>query len=139
LFEKCAPELETEVPQLTSDSDLRKLLTWIRKQSSIDAVDIGVGLVVGLLIGAASALSVGLYLANQEGYDPIKAGLLSLVAGAVPGSIIGSLVEAILNGRKVARKMITAAYHKYQLDLDKLAALAQSYPHRIRSAVRSAS
>jgi hypothetical protein len=138
LFEKCCPKLLPNAPQLTSDSEIRALLKLVQRRSSVESVDIGVGLVAGVLIGAALALSVGLYLANQEGSDSFGAGFVALMIGAVFGSIVGSFVEAILKGRKLARRMILAAYQKYQLAPDRLTALARSYRHRIRSAVRFA-
>ena len=138
LFEKCAPSLLPHAPHPTSDSEVQALLDSIRKRSATGSVDIGLGLVLGLLIGAAFALPIGLTIAEREGFDSIRAAMLSLAIGGVSACVAGGSVEAILRGRIVARRMARNAYLKYQLDPAQFTRLAESYPRRIRNAVRHA-
>lgn len=138
LFEKCAPALQARIPQRTSDSELHAMLTWITQQTSINAIDIGIGLLGGFLVGAGLGFMVGFAIASGEEYDPVRAPFIWCATGGAIGSILGSAIEAVLKGRKAARRMMEAAYHKYRLNGDRLTELARSYPGRIRSALRFA-
>jgi hypothetical protein len=136
LFEKCAPALLAHAPQLTADDDLRPLLSWVQRRSSVDSVDIGVGVIEGALVGAVLGVGVALYVLAQGGYDAIRTVMLWLPLGGVAGMVVGATAEAVLKGRKVAREMIAAAYLKYRLNPVRLTDLSHSYRARVRSAVR---
>lgn len=137
LVAKCAPDLQPSAPQRTTDVEVQTLLEWIRRKSSINAVDLGAGLAVGLLAGAVVAMLIGHLIVRQQGDDPIRISVVSLALGGVGGVLLGAVTEAVLKSRRIARRMTLAAYQKYQLAADQLAGLARSYPARIRSAIKS--
>ena len=57
-------------------------------------------------------------------------------AGAFLGAIIGGRADGVINSQQLAHKRIAAACRRYELDLDRLNDLAQSYKPCIRKAVR---
>lgn len=95
LFKVCAPDLVSDVPRFTSDGDLRALLRWVRRRSSLGAVDIGFGLFTGMWIGALLAIPFGFWLGIPGDPHPVRIAALSAMAGGFLGSVIGAMVDGL--------------------------------------------
>ncbi len=135
LFDKCGVGTQLQVPRMDSDSDIQSLLSWVQRRSALTRVNLGSGPRLGTLVGAGLGLVIGIGVAILGPFDRIRAVFLSLGAGLVLGLIVGVTYEVIVRGRHYASEKIAVAYHKYQLDPERLTALSQSYKGRIRAAV----
>jgi hypothetical protein len=138
LFELCAPNLLSECPYKSTEVEIGKLLKRVKSRTSVNALEIGPGMIFGALIGGAFGLIAGIVAASIEQLSVVGMAIGGILGGGFVGGLVGSFVSIRMQGRKMAKKMIRKISRKYQLPPDQLIAAARRYPSRIRRGARLA-
>jgi hypothetical protein len=136
LFDISAPCSLGPVAQIKTDAEFHRLLKRIKQASSVRNLNIGAGFILGGIVGAGIGLLISSPIAHSLGFDPISVGVVLFVGVGTLGAVAGSVVDVIRIGHRTASRMVSSAIEKYEIDLQKLAELAEGYPSRIRRAVR---
>lgn len=138
LVATCAPDLVRKTPVLSTADQCRAFLRFVRKRSSIEAVDVSFGLTSGLWIGTLVSVALGYFVGWPDAPDRFQDFFRWWLVGLLVGAVVGSAVDGIRLTRRVARDLVAQAYRKYQMDPEQLLAVSASFPRRVRAAVQAA-
>jgi hypothetical protein len=102
------------------------------------AVEVGLGILAGCVIGLVSGIIAGAALADEKSTHYGLDWFICIAAGMLFGAVGGGFLEAFLKSRTVAEEKLGLAFKKYRLNPDRLTGLAQDYPERIRKGIQAA-
>lgn len=117
---------------------LGSLLSAAQEASTLDRLDISMGLTTGLLVGGIAGGLIGYYIVPPRawGMDDIGRVFAGIFAGLALGATIGASLLALIRRKSVPLHRLRRACRDYRLDPASLLPLAGDSPHRVRSAVR---
>jgi hypothetical protein len=133
-----AAKLGVTPPRAPNEPDamINSMLSSIADRTTLNALDISLGLTSGCILGAVAGGALGYavlpwYLNQLDLLGCIFAGILG---GLIAGGVIGATVSALSQRSSLPYQRIKSALQNYRLDAGKVAELAKGYPSRVRTA-----
>jgi bacterioferritin-associated ferredoxin len=134
-----AVKLGVPPPPEPSDPDLMidSMLSSIAERTTLNALDISLGLTSGCILGAIAGCALGYtvlprYLNQMDLLGCIFAGILG---GLIVGGVLGASISAYIQRSSLPYEQVNAAFRNYRLDPEKIVRIAEKYPMRVYKAV----